>query len=208
MAELARRAASNGGRVLEIGFGLGIAANFIQQHELREHWIIEANDTVFEALESWAATARSPVQCVRGFWEAITPRFPDGIFDGILFDPYPISVEQSVLLSKDSHSSSKVFVSFVVAGCSRTTPGRRGLTRSKRHGSCWRPGSQTTRASLSWSVHQQTASTGPRGRCSRCQPGSETWAILALNGGIPVRSSPRRRVAVSRSRAACSQVLR
>ncbi len=94
MAELARRACSRGGRVLEVGFGLGIAAGFIQQHAIAEHWIIEANRAVFGTIASWAARASAPVTPLLGFWEDIAPQLPGASFDGILFDPYPIDAEQ------------------------------------------------------------------------------------------------------------------
>ncbi|MBK9767003.1 MAG: hypothetical protein IPP63_08255 [Chloracidobacterium sp.] len=50
MKQLAAIAASSGGVVLEVGFGLGISAAFIQEHSVSEHWIIEANASVFKNL--------------------------------------------------------------------------------------------------------------------------------------------------------------
>ena len=42
------------GDVLEIGFGLGISANFIQKYNIKSHTIIECNPTVIEKLKKWA----------------------------------------------------------------------------------------------------------------------------------------------------------
>jgi diaminopimelate decarboxylase/SAM-dependent methyltransferase len=99
MALLADIATRNGGRVLEVGFGMGIAAGFVRARRPAEHVIIECNRDVFRAAEEFARAAggsSAPVKTTPrlGFWEDVTPGLPAGSFDGILFDTYPLQLDQ------------------------------------------------------------------------------------------------------------------
>ncbi len=69
MRELARIAAREGGRILEVGFGMGISARHIQSQTIDEHWIVEANSDVLAAAATFATWARSRVRLMHGFWE-------------------------------------------------------------------------------------------------------------------------------------------
>ena len=72
MKELANILGEKGGRVLEVGFGMGISASFIQAHEsITEHVIIEANEFVFKRLQSFAHTAPHKVTPLFGFWQDV-----------------------------------------------------------------------------------------------------------------------------------------
>ena len=66
MHKLASIAASKGGRVLELGFGLAISATKIQSFAVDEHVIVECNDGVFKRLEAFAKTAKQKVTPLKG----------------------------------------------------------------------------------------------------------------------------------------------
>ncbi len=96
MKELAKITTSKGGNVLELGFGMGISAGYIQKSKkIKSHTVIEAHPEVVEQ-----AIKRFRKEIVKGrlillnsFWENMTPKLKDGLFDGILFDTSPLDKE-------------------------------------------------------------------------------------------------------------------
>jgi amino acid adenylation domain-containing protein len=82
--------AESHGDVLELGFGMGISATYIQEAGVRSHTIVECNAGVVQEFERWRQ--RYPgrdIRLVHGRWQDVIDQL--GTFDGILFDTYPIS---------------------------------------------------------------------------------------------------------------------
>lgn len=88
METLAKIVTRNSGKILEIGFGMGLSAGFIQECEPEEHTIIEVNCDVFAKLEEFSDRARSKVIPLLGDWRDLVPSLASNSFDGILFDTY------------------------------------------------------------------------------------------------------------------------
>ena len=75
----------NRGDVLEIGFGMGIAAERIQTQRPRSHTIVECHPQILERLHQWAR-GRENVTIVEGEWYEV--RHELGTYDGILYDAF------------------------------------------------------------------------------------------------------------------------
>jgi hypothetical protein len=95
MKELAKTACKAGGKILNIGYGLGIADNFIEEFRektgVTEHHIIELNENVFKKAQEWRDSQKfkDKIFIYQGSWEDITPELSTQ-FDGILYDGYPL----------------------------------------------------------------------------------------------------------------------
>lgn len=90
MKKLARLVTIGGGTILEVGFGLGIAASFIQQAQIERHIIIEANKQVFARVRLFASRSVIEVKSILGFWQERIEEIKTGSISGILFDTYPL----------------------------------------------------------------------------------------------------------------------
>ena len=104
MAALAEVACCNGGRVLEIGFGLGISSYAIDAMNgcgstgggVTEHVIIEANRVVAQTARQFAESAQVPTRVIEGFWQDAVEKLPAGEFSGILFDVFPLQRQEVI----------------------------------------------------------------------------------------------------------------
>ena len=85
MEKMAEWVCRRGGDILEIGFGMGIAANFIQQYNINSHTICDNNIEVIERLKNWAIDKKN-IKIVEGDWRQNIDNF--GKYDGILFDTF------------------------------------------------------------------------------------------------------------------------
>ncbi|MEO8637824.1 MAG: class I SAM-dependent methyltransferase [Candidatus Taylorbacteria bacterium] len=94
MEELANIASSKGGVVLELGYGMGISARFIQKSPILKHIIIEANKEVADEARKFAKTAKYETQILEGLWEEVIDDVADNSLDGILFDTYPLAEKE------------------------------------------------------------------------------------------------------------------
>jgi len=93
MKELARAVTERQGDVLEIGFGMGLSAGYIQDTGARSHVVVEANEKVADAARRWRE--RYPdrkIRIINAMWQDVIDEME--LFDGILFDTYPMSEDE------------------------------------------------------------------------------------------------------------------
>jgi len=76
---------SNGGNILELGFGMGISATAIQGHNIESHTICEIHPQVLQKLNEWSKD-KSNVTILDGDWFTNVHKMTK--YDGILFDTH------------------------------------------------------------------------------------------------------------------------
>ena len=72
-----------GGDILEIGFGMGISAGYIQSHSISSHTIIEPHPQMVEKAVEWS-NGKSNVTIISQSWADVTGSL--GTYDGIFYD--------------------------------------------------------------------------------------------------------------------------
>ena len=73
----------NGGDILEIGFGMGISAQYIQEQDIDSHTIIEIHPEIAERAREWAKDKEN-VKIIESDWHDIMENLDT--YDGIFYD--------------------------------------------------------------------------------------------------------------------------
>ncbi|MDC3316507.1 class I SAM-dependent methyltransferase [bacterium] len=80
----------NGGDILEIGFGMGIAANYIQANSINSHTIVENHPQIIEKAKAWAAD-KPNVNIIESDWNTAKDKRRKiclATYDGIFYDTF------------------------------------------------------------------------------------------------------------------------
>lgn len=77
----------NGGDILELGFGMGISANYIQTHDINSHTIVELHPQVLERLYKWVED-KPNIKIIEGDWYENWEKICENKYDGIFHDTY------------------------------------------------------------------------------------------------------------------------
>ena len=85
MSSSAAYVTQNGGDILEIGFGMGISAGYIQSHSINSHTIVENHPEIIPKAVEWASN-KSNVTIVSQSWYDVKDSL--GTFDGVFYDTY------------------------------------------------------------------------------------------------------------------------
>lgn len=88
MKAMAQVVTESHGDVLELGFGMGISATYIQEFGVRSYTVVEANNTVAEHFEKWkSGYPGRDIKMIRGRWHDVVDQL--GTYDGVFFDTVP-----------------------------------------------------------------------------------------------------------------------
>lgn len=91
MKDAAALICKGGGKILNVGFGLGLIDTYIQSHNVDEHWIIEAHPDVQDKMKKDGWDKKSNVTCLFDKWQNVYDELPE--FDGIYFDTWKESLD-------------------------------------------------------------------------------------------------------------------
>ena len=75
----------NGGDILEIGFGMGIASNYIQSHSISSHTIVENHPQIISKAVEWASGKSNIIIVSQSWYDALNNL---ETYDGIFYDTF------------------------------------------------------------------------------------------------------------------------
>ncbi|KAL6511611.1 hypothetical protein OROGR_021208 [Orobanche gracilis] len=84
----AKAVCSGGGHILNIGFGMGLVDNAIQQYSPISHTIVEAHPEVYARMLQTGWDEKENVRIIFGRWQDVLPQLKIYEYDGIFFDTY------------------------------------------------------------------------------------------------------------------------
>ena len=85
MKQHAQRVTQTAGHVLEIGFGMGISAQFIQDFGCKSHTIVEMHPDIIIRLQEWAKD-KPNVTIIHGDWFELQDIICQQQYNGIFYD--------------------------------------------------------------------------------------------------------------------------
>ena len=101
MRAMAEACSESHGDVLEVGFGRGVSADFIQQAGVSSHTVIECSDFVVAKFNAWKeGRPGADIRLLHGKWQDVTGQLEQ--YDGIFFHTYPLTEEEYVDLAVKS----------------------------------------------------------------------------------------------------------
>ena len=96
MKVMAEYVTASHGDVLEIGFGRGVSATFVQEQGVKSHTIIEVNDhSVNHHFRAWQkGYPDRDIRLIHKLWQDAADEL--GVYDGILFHAFPLNEKEFV----------------------------------------------------------------------------------------------------------------
>ena len=85
MSASAAYVCQNGGDILEIGFGMGISAGYIQSHSINSHTVIENHPDIIPRAQAWAS-GKSNVTIITSSWYEVKDNL--STYDGLFYDTF------------------------------------------------------------------------------------------------------------------------
>jgi len=93
MKAMAEIVTESHGDILELGFGMGISATYIQEFGVKSYTVVEYNEGVVEHFKKWKSQYPGrDIRVIHGRWHDVVDQL--GTYDGIFFDTVPSNEEE------------------------------------------------------------------------------------------------------------------